>query len=115
VGVNPEQITASHEGGRTLSPARPTPKIPASLLETSGTGVSVSVFKSFSRRLYMPRLLKPREAAEYLGLSYETLIELVHNGEVPACKVGGTWRIPEDALRKSIEDRVAARSAVVGL
>jgi excisionase family DNA binding protein len=60
----------------------------------------------------MPRLLKPREAAEYLGLGYETLIDLIHNGEVPACKVGGTWRIPEDALKKCIEDKLAARCAL---
>ena len=60
----------------------------------------------------MPRLLKPRQAAEYLGLTYETLIELIHTGEVPACKVGGTWRIPEDALKKCIDAKIAARSAV---
>jgi excisionase family DNA binding protein len=59
----------------------------------------------------MPRLLKPRQAAEILGLGYETLIELIHNREVPACKIGGTWRIPEDALRKCIEDKLAARVA----
>jgi excisionase family DNA binding protein len=61
----------------------------------------------------MPRLLKPREAAEYLGLGYETLIDLIHNGEVPACKIGGTWRIPQAALEKCIEDKLAARSAAV--
>ena len=59
----------------------------------------------------MPRLLKPREAAEYLGLGYETLIELIHAGEVPACKIGGTWRVPEDALQKCIESKLAARAA----
>jgi excisionase family DNA binding protein len=59
----------------------------------------------------MPRLLKPREAAAYLGLGYETLIDLIHNGEVPACKVGGTWRIPEDALKACIQAKLAAREA----
>jgi excisionase family DNA binding protein len=58
----------------------------------------------------MPKMLKPREAAAYLGIGYEKLIDLIHAREVPACKVGGLWRIPQDALQKCIQEKMEARS-----
>lgn len=61
----------------------------------------------------MPKLLKPKDAAAVLGLSYEKTVDLIRTGAIPACKIGGTWRVPEDALRRSIEEKVAAHAAAV--
>jgi excisionase family DNA binding protein len=61
----------------------------------------------------MPKMLKPREAAAYLGIGYEKLIDLIHSREVPACKVGGVWRIPQDALQKCIQEKLSAHNGAV--
>ena len=58
----------------------------------------------------MPRLLTPRQGAELLGVTCQTLIDLIHRGEVPAVKFGGQWRIPAEALQQSIDSKLAARS-----
>jgi len=55
----------------------------------------------------LPPLLNIREAAEYLGISRHTLYKLVQRREVPAAKVGGSWRLNRQAL----DAFVAARSA----
>ena len=55
----------------------------------------------------MPPLLNIRQAAEYLGISRHTLYKLVERREVPAAKVGGSWRLNRQAL----DAFVAARSA----
>ena len=55
----------------------------------------------------MPPLLNIRQAAEYLGISRHTLYKLVERREVPAAKVGGSWRLNRQAL----DTFVAARSA----
>ena len=52
-------------------------------------------------------LLNIRQAAEYLGISRHTLYKLVERREVPAAKVGGSWRLNRQAL----DAFVAARSA----
>ncbi|MEE8362698.1 MAG: helix-turn-helix domain-containing protein [Dehalococcoidia bacterium] len=56
----------------------------------------------------MPPLLNIREAAAYLGLSPYTLYRLVERREVPAAKIGGSWRLS----RPRLDEFIAARSAV---
>ncbi len=46
----------------------------------------------------MPTYLNIREAADYLGISPHTLYKLVERSEVPAAKVGGSWRLNPAAL-----------------
>lgn len=46
----------------------------------------------------MPSYLNIKEAAEYLGISSHTLYKLVERSEVPAAKVGGSWRLSKTAL-----------------
>ena len=46
----------------------------------------------------MPSYLNIKEAAEYLGISSHTLYKLVERNEVPAAKVGGSWRLNREAL-----------------
>ncbi len=46
----------------------------------------------------MASYLNIREAAEYLGISPHTLYKLVERSEVPAAKIGGSWRLNPAAL-----------------
>ena len=48
-----------------------------------------------------PRLLlRPQEAADALGISLRTLMELVKVGEIPVCRLGArNLRLPLDGLR----------------
>jgi excisionase family DNA binding protein len=46
----------------------------------------------------VPSYLNIKEAAEYLGISSHTLYKLVERNEVPAAKVGGSWRLNREAL-----------------
>ena len=43
-------------------------------------------------------VLKPAEAAEYLRLAPSTVYNLLNNGQLPARKIGGSWRISRSAL-----------------
>ncbi|HUL20413.1 MAG TPA: helix-turn-helix domain-containing protein, partial [Thermodesulfobacteriota bacterium] len=36
--------------------------------------------------------MTPREAADYLSVHVRTIYRLVKNGEIPGCKIGGSWR-----------------------
>ena len=48
-----------------------------------------------------PNYLSAKEFADRLDLHRETLYMLLQDGEVPgARKVGGTWRIPEWAVKQ---------------
>jgi excisionase family DNA binding protein len=46
----------------------------------------------------VPTYLNIRDAADYLGISPHTLYKLVERREVPAAKVGGSWRLNPEAL-----------------
>lgn len=43
-------------------------------------------------------LMNIREAAGYLGISHHTLYKLLERREVPAAKIGGSWRFNRTAL-----------------
>ena len=53
-------------------------------------------------------LMNIRRAAEYLGISHHTLYKLAARRQVPAAKIGGSWRLSSEAL----DAFVAARSTV---
>lgn len=42
------------------------------------------------------------EVAEYLGLSRPTIYKLARRGEIPAVKVGRSWRFHRDALELAL-------------
>ena len=46
----------------------------------------------------MKEIMTPREAAEYLSIHVRTIYRLVKHGEIPGCKVGGSWRFRKDTL-----------------
>ena len=54
-------------------------------------------------------LLRPIEAAEATGLSRSKVYELLASGELPSIRVGGSIRVPVDALRAWIERKQVGR------
>jgi excisionase family DNA binding protein len=51
------------------------------------------------------RLLTLSEAANLLQVSTRTLQRMIRNGELPAFKVGGQWRVRETQLKQWVESR----------
>lgn len=59
-----------------------------------------------------PRLLTPAQAAKVLQLNISTVYELLHSGELPGRKIGGSWRIDErDLYVRPEEEQQLARAA----
>jgi|SoiMetStandDraft_2_1073263.scaffolds.fasta_scaffold108331_2 excisionase family DNA binding protein len=54
-------------------------------------------------------LLKPAEFAEAIGVSRSRGYELIQRGEVPSIRIGASVRVPVDALKAWIEDRMNGR------
>ena len=59
----------------------------------------------------MPRLLKSAEACQALGISYPTLKKMVDNGQLKAVRIGRSFRISEDELRKLVNGAAASPAA----
>ncbi len=57
------------------------------------------------KNLQSIRLLTLSEAAELLHVSTRTLHRMIRNGELPAFKVGGQWRMRESQLQQWVEHR----------
>jgi len=49
-------------------------------------------------------ILTPREAADFLRVSYYVLLEHAKRGRVPAAKVGGSWRFSRRKLTEWLEN-----------
>jgi excisionase family DNA binding protein len=57
-------------------------------------------------------LLRPIEAAEAIGIGRSKIYELLASGDLPSIRVGGSVRVPIDALRAWIERRLAERAEI---
>ena len=51
-------------------------------------------------------LLRPIEAAEVLGIGRSKIYELIAAGHVPSIRIGGSQRIPAEALRRWIDSQI---------
>lgn len=58
----------------------------------------------------MPTYLNIKEAADYLGISPHTLYKLVERSEVPAAKIGGSWRLSSAALDEFFSSKQSSPS-----
>ena len=54
-------------------------------------------------------LLRPIEAAEAIGVGRSKVYELLASGELPSLRIGGSVRVPVDALRAWIARQLEAR------
>ena len=52
----------------------------------------------------MEKILTAKELSQYLKLSESTIYKLSATGEIPAFKVGDSWRFELDEIQKMIRD-----------
>jgi acetyl-CoA synthetase len=51
------------------------------------------------------RLYTPEEVAEILAVKESTVRHWMRSGTMPGIKIGKFWRIPEEALKKYLENK----------
>lgn len=56
-----------------------------------------------NERLAEVRFLTVAEVASIMRVSKMTVYRMVHNGELPAVRVGRSFRVPEDAVNSYLE------------
>jgi excisionase family DNA binding protein len=54
-----------------------------------------------------------RQAAEYLGISGDTLYRYASEGFIPAFKLGNRWRFKKDLLNAWMDEKSGVKAAVV--
>ncbi len=52
----------------------------------------------------MEKILTAKELGQYLKLSESTIYKLASTGEIPAFKVGDSWRFELEEIQKMIRD-----------
>ena len=57
-------------------------------------------------------LLRPTEAAETIGVGRSKIYELLASGELPSIRIGGSVRVPVDALRAWIDLQLVERTEI---
>lgn len=56
-------------------------------------------------------MLGVREVATRLGVHRNTVIRMIGRGDLPATKVGGTWKVTEAELEQYLRNRASEGSA----
>jgi excisionase family DNA binding protein len=51
-------------------------------------------------------MLRPAEAAEAIGVSRSKAYELISSGVIPSVRLGGSLRVPVEALRTWISEQI---------
>ncbi|MBF0252290.1 MAG: helix-turn-helix domain-containing protein [Candidatus Omnitrophica bacterium] len=67
-----------------------------------------SLFEKTSSIMVKDRVLSIREVAQYLGISYGTVREMMLRGKLPYFRVGRRYRVKEPELKKWMEKRRGA-------
>ncbi|HAV10256.1 MAG TPA: hypothetical protein DCX22_01370 [Dehalococcoidia bacterium] len=62
----------------------------------------------------MQKLLTTKEVAEILRMRIETITRKAEQGLLPAIKVDGRWRIPEDRLEQWFKEKESASPMGIG-
>ncbi len=52
----------------------------------------------------MEKILTAKEVSQFLKLSESTIYKLAFSGEIPAFKVGDSWRFELEEIQKMIRD-----------
>ncbi len=50
------------------------------------------------------QVMTVKEIAEYLGVHPMTIYKYVQNGKIPAFKIGASWRIRRDSIKKWMDE-----------
>jgi excisionase family DNA binding protein len=56
-------------------------------------------------------LLRPSEVAVAIGVGRSKIYDLIHSGEIPSIRIGGSIRVPADQLREVIALRTLTPKA----
>lgn len=70
--------------------------------------VAVMMPASFNNPISEIRFLTIAEVATVIRVSRMTVYRLVHNGELPAIRVGRSFRIPQQAVTDYLEEAFVA-------
>ena len=54
---------------------------------------------------YIPEVMTFKECKELLKVGKNTLLDLIHTGQIQAFKVGGRWKITKQAVIEFIQYR----------
>ena len=50
------------------------------------------------------KVMTVKEIAEYLGVHPMTIYKYVQDGKIPAFKIGASWRIRKDSIKKWMDE-----------
>ncbi len=50
------------------------------------------------------QIMTVKEIAEYLGVHPMTIYKYVQDGKIPAFKIGASWRIRRDSIKKWMDE-----------
>ena len=54
---------------------------------------------------YIPEVMTFKECKELLKVGKNTLLDLIHTGQIPALKVGSRWKITKQSVIEFIQYR----------
>ena len=54
-----------------------------------------------------------KDVAEYLDVHPMTIYKYVKQGKIPALKIGASWRVRKDSMKKWMEENEQKRKGVV--
>lgn len=54
---------------------------------------------------YIPEIMTFKECQQFLKIGKNTLLDLIHNREIDAFKIGNRWKIPRESVEEFIRNR----------
>jgi excisionase family DNA binding protein len=63
----------------------------------------------------IPEVMDVREAADYLGVSSDTLYKYLSSGQIPAFRLGSRWRFKKTVLDQWMESQSHLGAGAEGL
>ena len=54
---------------------------------------------------YIPEIMTFKECQQFLKIGKNTLLDLIHNREIDAFKIGNRWKIPKEGVVEFIQHK----------
>jgi excisionase family DNA binding protein len=54
---------------------------------------------------YIPEIMTFKECQQFLKIGKNTLLDLIHNREIDAFKIGNRWKIPKESVEEFIRNQ----------
>ena len=54
---------------------------------------------------YIPEIMTFKECQQFLKIGKNTLLDLIHNREIEAFKIGNRWKIPKESVVEFIQHK----------